>query len=152
MVSSCWTNSLSQLHDSCPYSPPEYVRKTVEFELKKSIGEIFVSFEMKPLASASIGQVHCASIKNSDFSFSNSSQQQTDPCFTTDSNSLSKDNSVVQVIVKVQHEDIHDIMTSDMKIVINIAQIAAKIDSRWEVSINYSCCVFFNKSIILFHN
>lgn len=94
VVSPTWTALLSQLQDACPSSSHEYVRRIVEAQLgevmsnlqaeetpnstdaadagarqtKKvpfKVEDLFENFEMTPIASASIGQVHTATIKHS---------------------------------------------------------------------------------------
>ena len=70
--------------------------------------EVFESFDMCPMASASIGQVHAATLK-------------------TDSGDIKR------VVVKVQHKDIVAIMWSDIKIASILAKIASYWDNRWEV-------------------
>jgi hypothetical protein len=85
VVSPIWTNLLSQLHDACPASSEEYVRTTLEQELgevmhgivgtdersdsgggkkKFVLEDVFEAFERVPIASASIGQVHTATLKH----------------------------------------------------------------------------------------
>jgi hypothetical protein len=85
VVSPIWTNLLSQLHDACPASSEEYVRRTLEQELgevmhgivdndgrsdsgggkkKFVLEDVFEAFERVPIASASIGQVHTATLKH----------------------------------------------------------------------------------------
>ena len=55
---------LSELQDSLPPLPFEKVKSQVEKELRKSLEKIFKSFEVDPIASASIGQVHKAELLN----------------------------------------------------------------------------------------
>ncbi|HLA86215.1 MAG TPA: AarF/ABC1/UbiB kinase family protein [Thermoguttaceae bacterium] len=51
---------LEQLQTDVPADPPEVARALVESELGRPIGELFAEFEDRPMASASIGQVHRA--------------------------------------------------------------------------------------------
>jgi hypothetical protein len=83
VVSPLWTKLLSELQDSCPASSEDYVRRTVEAELgeamrtlqaeepvetaasaKFQLEDVFESFCTTPIASASIGQVHLATLKH----------------------------------------------------------------------------------------
>lgn len=54
--------SLRVLRAQAPRSSPSAIRGVVERELGKSVDELFASWEDEPLASASIGQVHRATL------------------------------------------------------------------------------------------
>ncbi|KAG0473941.1 hypothetical protein HPP92_015276 [Vanilla planifolia] len=77
---------LRQLQDSLPPRPLKEVHQTIKKELGKSVDELFSSFDGKPLATASIAQVHRATLKDGQ-----------------------------EVVVKVQHEGIKDIILEDLK-------------------------------------
>jgi ubiquinone biosynthesis protein len=51
------------LRDRVPPEPFTAVRRTVEEELGRPLAEVFVSFDRTPLASASIAQVHTATLR-----------------------------------------------------------------------------------------
>ena len=53
---------LSKLLDAAPPAPPEEVVATIEEELGRPLGAVFRAFSMDPTASASIGQVHRATL------------------------------------------------------------------------------------------
>lgn len=57
---------LKKLQDDVPAVPFEDIRKVVESSLHAPIEQTFVSFEEKPLATASIGQVHRAVLETPD--------------------------------------------------------------------------------------
>jgi ubiquinone biosynthesis protein len=55
---------LSKLHDDMESFPTEEAKRIIKEELGRPVGEIFSSFENEPMASASIAQVHRATLKN----------------------------------------------------------------------------------------
>eukprot|EP00249_Psilotum_nudum_P017936 c26558_g1_i2 orf=399-3233(+) len=77
---------LKQLQDSLPARPLSEVYRTIEMELGKPVNYLFKKFDEIPLATASIAQVHRACAKDG-----------------------------VDVVVKVQHEGIKEIILQDLK-------------------------------------
>ncbi|CAL0323221.1 unnamed protein product [Lupinus luteus] len=77
---------LKLLQDSLPPRPLEEVYDTVQKELGKSMGELFADFVNEPLATASIAQVHRATLLNGQ-----------------------------EVVVKVQHDGIKTVILEDLK-------------------------------------
>jgi ubiquinone biosynthesis protein len=57
-------DELAKLQDRVPPFPSEVAVATIERALRKPLGEIFVSFEQVPVASASIAQVHFAVVRD----------------------------------------------------------------------------------------
>ena len=55
---------LSKLQDSAPGVPFEAVREAILKELGQPIEQVFLKFDPKPLAAASIGQAHAATLKD----------------------------------------------------------------------------------------
>ena len=86
---------LSKLQDEVPPFEYEDVRIIIEEEFGVPIEDLFYSFETKPLAAASIGQVHRAKLKNGD-----------------------------DVVVKIQRPDIKKVIESDLEIMYSIAGFA----------------------------
>ncbi|KAK8954633.1 hypothetical protein KSP39_PZI002500 [Platanthera zijinensis] len=81
-----YINLLKQLQDSLPPRPLEEVRKTIEDELGKPVEELFSSFDEIPLGTASIAQVHRATL-----------------------------NDGQDVVVKVQHDGIKEVILEDLR-------------------------------------
>ncbi|KAJ4887879.1 ABC1 family protein [Raphanus sativus] len=77
---------LTQLQDSLPPRPLQEVRRTIERELGNSMEVLFTDFVNEPLATASIAQVHRATLANGQ-----------------------------DVVVKVQHNGIRAIILEDLK-------------------------------------
>lgn len=90
-----YIEQLSKLQDEVPPFPFARVEEIIKEELNKSIDDLFLTFEEQPLASASIGQVHKAVLKNGD-----------------------------EVVVKVQRPHIQETIETDLEILFNIARIA----------------------------
>lgn len=86
---------LSQLQSSTPPDDAETVLKTIETELGKPTETIFRDFDTTAMASASIGQVHRATLPNGSM-----------------------------VVVKVQHDGIEDRIRNDLEILIELARAA----------------------------
>ncbi|PNX97890.1 ABC1 family protein, partial [Trifolium pratense] len=81
-----YINNLKQLQDSLPPRPLEEVYGTIQKEFGKSMDELFLDFVNEPLATASIAQVHRATLLNGQ-----------------------------DVVVKVQHDGIKTVILEDLK-------------------------------------
>lgn len=90
-------DELAQLQSHVPADPFAVTRATVEAELKVPLEEAFRSFEPEPLASASIGQVHKATLPDGR-----------------------------KVAVKVQHPDISRRIADDLAILAELAVLAER--------------------------
>ena len=86
---------LSQLQSSTTPDAADIVVKTIETELGRSTDVVFRDFETTAMASASIGQVHRATLPNG-----------------------------TRVVVKVQHDGIEDRINNDLEILIELARAA----------------------------
>eukprot|EP00927_Polykrikos_kofoidii_P009490 TRINITY_DN13955_c0_g1_i1.p1 TRINITY_DN13955_c0_g1~~TRINITY_DN13955_c0_g1_i1.p1 ORF type:complete len:581 (+),score=96.55 TRINITY_DN13955_c0_g1_i1:46-1788(+) len=92
MLPAAYEESFSCLLDGVPAKDFETVRRIVEQELGGKIEDHFESFDRKPIAAASIGQVHCARLKSSSDKFA----------------------SVSDVVVKVQYPEVERFFELDV--------------------------------------
>ncbi|MBI4447474.1 AarF/ABC1/UbiB kinase family protein [Candidatus Woesearchaeota archaeon] len=92
-----YCDEFSKLQDSVKPIHFKLVQLTVESELKKPINRVFSHFETTPLASASIGQVHRAKLRDGG-----------------------------EVVVKVQRPNIGEIFRTDIDILYHIARLAER--------------------------
>ena len=103
-----YTDELSKLQDQVPPAPYADIRKRVEEELGE-LDSIFSSFDHEPLASASLGQVHRACLRDGD-------------C----------------IVVKVQYPGIEEVIEADMRTVKVIMRILRILYSRINLDVIYS--------------
>lgn len=94
LVGAALSDELSELQGNVPADPFESTRQTVEQELKRPLAELFATFEPLPIASASIGQVHRATLHDGR-----------------------------QVVVKVQHPGIGRRVANDLAILAELASL-----------------------------
>ncbi|MBI2650318.1 AarF/ABC1/UbiB kinase family protein [Candidatus Woesearchaeota archaeon] len=89
-----YAKELEKLQDKVPEFPFSDVKAIIEKEFGKGIEHLFLHFEKKPIASASISQVHKAILKNGD-----------------------------KVAVKVQRPDVKHLMETDIEIMFYFANL-----------------------------
>lgn len=89
-----YCKELEELQDKVPEFPFSDVRAIIEKEFGKSIEHLFLHFEKKPIASASISQVHKAILKNGE-----------------------------KVAVKVQRPNVKHLMETDIEIMFYFAKL-----------------------------
>jgi ubiquinone biosynthesis protein len=66
IIPQLYVEELRNLHDRVPPFPTSEVRKRIQGELKQPLEAIFETFELEPLAAASLGQVHRARYRGQD--------------------------------------------------------------------------------------
>lgn len=86
---------LSRLQSQTPPDPTETIRQIISDELGQPLDALFQHFDDKPLASASIGQVHQATLLDGS-----------------------------EVVVKVQHSGIESKIRNDLEIAVELARLA----------------------------
>ncbi len=94
LIPKSYIKELEKLQDKVPQFSYAVVKEQIKKELGKNIDEIFLEFEKKPIASASISQVHKAVLKNKD-----------------------------KVAVKIQRPDVKKIMETDIEIMFYFAKL-----------------------------
>lgn len=94
-------NELAKLQADTPSDSKEKVVQTIEGELGDSLDSIFSEFDFTPLGSASIGQVHRATLLNGQ-----------------------------TVVVKVQHANIEDKISADIEILTLLASLSEKYEPQ----------------------
>ena len=92
-----YIQELEKLQDNVPPFSYSIAREQIKKELGKEIEELFSSFEKEPIASASISQVHKATIKHGK-----------------------------TVAVKIQRPNVGEIMQTDVEIMLHIAKMLEK--------------------------
>jgi ubiquinone biosynthesis protein len=98
-------DELSKLQDHVPSFPYDSVRQIIESELHRPLEDIFRTFDIQPLAAASIGQVHKAELKDG------------------------KD-----VAVKVQRPHIRKTIEVDLEIMLHLASLMERHLEEFQVS------------------
>jgi ubiquinone biosynthesis protein len=94
LISPAYVEALSRLQDDVEPFPFEEVERTVSRELGVRLSTIFPTFEPTPLAAASLGQVHRATLRDGR-----------------------------EVVVKVQRPDIRERIVEDMEVLREIADV-----------------------------
>lgn len=97
LLSPEFLKELAKLQSSVAPIPYETVREEIERELGLEIGMLFAEFEEKPVAAASIGQVHRAVLHNGD-----------------------------RVVIKVQRPGVAELVNTDLEILHHLAGLATK--------------------------
>jgi len=92
-----YVEEFSKLQDSVRPVPFDKIQKTIESEFHKPINQVFSHFNKRPIASASVGQVHKAVLKNGQ-----------------------------KVAVKVQRPKIKEIFETDIDLMFHLAHLLEK--------------------------
>ena len=92
-----YVKELKKLQDEVPSFGFDEVKAQIEAELNSPMEDIFLEFDEKPIAAASIGQAHTARLRNGD-----------------------------RVVVKVQRPGLKKIVNPDIDILIGLATLAEK--------------------------
>lgn len=97
IVPADYLHELSKLQDAATPIPTSTISTLIESELGGSPEEVFASFDTQPLASASIGQAHLATLHDG-----------------------------TQVVVKVRRPNVNAVIETDLEILQNLANIASR--------------------------
>ncbi len=107
-------DELSSLQSDTPADDFEYVKTLVENELGRPLDEIFSFFDPIPIASASIGQVHRATLSET--------------ALGDHENRNDGEDYPSDVVVKVRHDGIEKIIDTDLDIMMGLAHLAERIE------------------------
>ncbi|UNC92392.1 ABC1 kinase family protein [Candidatus Contubernalis alkaliaceticus] len=113
------TDELSKLQDQVPPFPFSEVRKQIETELGDTLENLFKEIDPIPLAAASIGQVHRATLLDGK-----------------------------KMVVKVQRPDIEENIKIDLEILFDIARLVEK-HTEWSQFFNFKEAVLEYEDILL---
>ncbi len=105
---------LEKLQDTVPPIPFPEIKKKIEAELGKPLSSLFRSVEKKPLASASVAQVHAAVLK--------SGKNLTSGKYL---------KSGKKVVIKVQRPDAAKQLRADIDIMFHLARLLERRSSSW---------------------
>jgi ubiquinone biosynthesis protein len=101
MFPPAFVNHLKQCHDAVPPRPFPLIRQAVEGELGKPLDAVFARFEERPVASASLAQVHLAVLRDGR-----------------------------EVAVKVQYPDIEEIVRTDLANLKRLCRVYERLDPQ----------------------
>lgn len=105
LAPAAWVKRLVTLCDHAPATPFDAVQLMLEMELGRNVGEVFERFDVDPIGSASIAQVHRARLRG----------DKTD------------------VVVKVQHPGVQDLMMTDIRNLQAFALCIQKTDIKFDL-------------------
>ena len=99
LVGPAFAREFAELQSDIPPDPPDVIRAVIAEELGQPVERLFAAFEDRPIGSASIGQVHRATLPDGQ-----------------------------RVVVKVQHQGIEEKVTNDLDILMALAELAEQYD------------------------
>ncbi len=139
-------DELSLLQDGTPADDFKYVKELIEAEQGRPLEEVFSWVDETPIASASIGQVHRATLRpemadqlldsnrESWFDFDVPGFDWFDkddpdwPVETTTQNGQSPSNANLDVVIKVRHAGIEKTIETDLDILSGLAMLADRLE------------------------
>ncbi|KAL3631666.1 hypothetical protein CASFOL_024650 [Castilleja foliolosa] len=105
LAPAAWVRRLVTLCDHAPATPYNVIKIVLEKELGQSVEEIFERFDVDPIGSASIAQVHRARLKG----------------------------DKIDIVVKIQHPGVQDLMMTDIRNLQAFALYMQKTDIKFDL-------------------
>lgn len=105
LAPAAWVRRLVTLCDQAPATPYNVIRAVLEKELDQNVDDLFESFDVDPMGSASIAQVHRARLKG----------------------------DKADVVVKVQHPGVQELMMTDIHNLQAFALYLQKMDIKFDI-------------------
>jgi len=116
-----YTRRLKILFDSCKPSPGAYIRETLssEFGGRSVVGELFSTFEGEPMASATIAQVHEATIRSDKYEALLSSEDRQAFAGARKRQAEGEgegegSDQAIKMAVKIRHKGVDQLMENDI--------------------------------------
>lgn len=99
---------LASLQCDAPKTDFDLIRATIEEEQGRGLDDVYASFDAEPIASASIGQVHRATLRPDRIG--------------------TLENGTTDVVVKIRHPGIERTLETDLDILAGLAQLAERLE------------------------
>ena len=124
-----WAASLRLLQDELPACPPRYLRRTVSEAFGDSVDKLFVQLDERPIASASVAQVHVGRLRQPKPKLSSAAAAAGSGGVETTQESAAAAEEGVKIVLKLQHDGVEPLMKDDMVACLRLAGFAKWLNS-----------------------
>ncbi|MEL7500058.1 MAG: AarF/UbiB family protein [Planctomycetota bacterium] len=128
LIGSELADELSNLQSDTPSDAFEVVKATIEEEQGLPLKDIFESFDETPIASASIGQVHGARLRVTEDDRIVGLENKKRAHQNGDPPPKSNAGKLIDVVVKIRHAGIVQMVETDLDILAGLAQLADRLE------------------------